>query len=553
VKGIYLLSILLFGYSVRAEIREFKSTILGQPDDTPHVASPADQTSGVKNFEELFLGQPEATAQSAMMNRQEGTGEIPEFKELFLGQPSEGQESVPRKAARAILERKPQCANFEDQPSDNQQKRDRAIWEQPDCESECPLPSGRPISYWRFLECAKVEVHPYGFVLWEGFWDSRQPVGSREQEGFLFPAPQLLDVLCQDINDHGEWQMTAVTTRIGVELLGPHWDDIKVNGRIEADFRGATDASISCLRMRHALGIVDWGTGTFLFGQWWHPLFILECFPHTVSFDISAPMDPQARDPQLRVTQKWGWFELQVAAASQRDFGSNGPIGIASDYIRDSVMPNFHLQMRGYTTNNMFGVAADYKRLVPRISSTNPVTNQLFKVDEYFDSFIFEAFAAFNQPPWSLRMKAIWAQNANDQLMISGFGVRCRNPITYAQTYSPTACAGAWLDFTYIFGCDNNELGIFVGGTKNLGSRHRLFIDPTTHLPTIFALTQYGPNIDYVWRISPRYIFMKDPIRFGAELEITQASFGTPNAFGRVCNGVPVTNYRVIFVLYYMF
>lgn len=436
----------------------------------------------------------------------------------------------------------PKCIPLPPQEKDT--CRDRAIWEQP----VCPRPSGRPISYGRLLEGAVVKVKPYGYAKWEVFWDTRQTVGFREEQVTAFPMPQRLDKFGIDINDHGKWHMTSIESRIGIALYGPKWDGIKTDGLIETDFRGPIENGNASLRLRHAFGRVSWDTGSFLFGQWWHPLFILKCFPHTVSFGIGIPMEPQARDPQLRLTQRWDWFEIIFAFASQRSFASNGPIGISTTYIRNSVTPNIHLQLRGYFGNNVVGIAADYTRLVPRI-----VSNENVAVNESINSVFCEGFAAFLQPPWSLRMKAFWAQNANDQLLISGFGVKTVQEETDKRTYSNTAAVGAWLDFSYLFGCDDKELGFFVGGTKNLGSQDRLFIDPETGRPIIFALTQFGPDIDYVVRFSPRFVYKKDPIRLGVEVDYSRASFGKPDACGRVRNGIPVNNARIIIALYYMF
>ncbi len=430
-------------------------------------------------------------------------------------------------------------------PPQQCQIRDRAIWEQP----VCPAPSGRPISYGRLLEGAVVEVKPYGYVKWEVWWDTRQNQGFREQQVQAFPKPQRCDKFGQDINDRGNWHMTAIETRIGMALYGPTWGDVKTDGLIETDFRGPIEAGTATLRLRHAFGRLNWGSGSFIFGQWWHPLFILRCFPHTVAFGIGIPLEPQARDPQLRLTQRWDWFELIFALASQREFASNGPNGLSTEYIRNSATPNIHLQTRAYfNENSLIGAAADYKRLVPRI-----VTNKCVSVHEVINSFIFEAFGAVMCPPWSLRTKVFYAQNGNDQLFFSGFGVRTIDPKTDKRTYSNTTQVGAWLDFSYLFGCDDKELGFFVGGGKNIGSRHRLFVDPKTDLPIIFAFTDLGPEIDYIVRFAPRFVYKKDPIRFGAELDFSRGSFGCPDCFGRIKNGVPVNNIRILLALYYMF
>lgn len=428
--------------------------------------------------------------------------------------------------------------------------RPRGIWEQPTC-PPCPPNSGLPIAYGRGVDFGFVKIRPYGYIKWEAYWDTRQPIGSREEQAFLYPRPPLIDIYGQDINAHGKWDMLAIESRIGIALEGPSWGEFATDGLIEGDFRGPSDTVTSTFRLRQAFGRILWAkkTASILLGQWWHPLFILECYPHTVAFAIGAPMEAQARDPQVRYTQRWGAFELITAAASQTDFPSPGPVGSSPVYIRNAVIPNLHLQMRGYFgDNNLVGIAGDYKRLVPRIQSDLNI-----KVNEYIDSFIFEAFAAYVHPPWSFRTKVFWAQNGTDQQLISGYGVRTVNPITDERTYSNTAATGAWFDFSYLFYCDSMELGFFAGGTKNLGSKHALYIDPTTNLPIIYALTGNAQNLDYVTRFSPRYVFRKDPVRVGFEVEWTRASWGTPNRFGKVRNGVPVDNIRILLALFYMF
>ena len=401
-------------------------------------------------------------------------------------------------------------------------------------------------------EQAFLLLRPFGFVKWEAYFDTRQVLGLREDASLFFPAPYLPDIFRQDINAHGEWNMDAFESRLGVALRGPDWGCFATDAIIEGDFRGAFESTIFNFRMRNALGRIMWESGTFLFGQWWHPLWIEVCFPHTLGFGLGAPIDDPVRDPQLRYTGRWGWFELIAAAASQADFASYGPAGQIPDYIRDAVVPNLHLQMRAYGARHMVGVAGDYKRLVPRV-----LTNDNVKVREHIDSFIFEGFGTytinFEYSAFVARMKAYWAQNGSDQQFISGYGVRTLDLRTDVRTYANTAAVGAWLDCSYYFHCDEFELGIFAGGTKNLGSRERLYIDPETHQPIIYSLLNVAQNLDYVVHVIPRFVFMKDPLRVGVELQYSRASWGTPNACAKVENGVPVDNYRIFFAVYYLF
>jgi len=429
-------------------------------------------------------------------------------------------------------------------PPESCVERDRAIWEQP----VCPCPSGEPISYGRLLEGAIVQIKPYGYVKAEPLWDTRQSVGFREEQETLFPRPQILDVYGVDINARSKWHITAIESRIGLALYGPAWGCYTTDGLIEGDFRGPFEDSNASFRLRHAFGRISWDSGSFLFGQYWHPLFVIECFPHTVAFSIGAPLEPQAREPQLRLTQRWKSLECIFSLSSQRDFASNGPNGISTEYIRNAVTPNVTLQARGYLDRHIIGATFDYLRLAPRI-----VSNKNISVKEFINSFTVEGFGAFIHPPWSLRVKAFWSQNGNNQLLLSGFGVRTIDVDTDRRIYSNIALAGAWLDFSYLFGCDDKELGVFLGGGKNLGSSERLYVDPTTGLPIIYGLTEFGPFIDYVARVAPRFIVKKDPFRFGLEVDITRTLFGTPNSFGKVPQGVAVTNARFLLAFYYMF
>ena len=104
--------------------------------------------------------------------------------------------------------------------------------------------SGRPISYGRTLECAVVKVKPYGYVKWEIYFDTRQPLGIREESFLTYPAPYLPDIHKQDINAHGKWHMTAFETRVGLSLYGSRMECVKTDGLVEGDFRGIVEATI---------------------------------------------------------------------------------------------------------------------------------------------------------------------------------------------------------------------------------------------------------------------------------------------------------------------
>ncbi len=66
----------------------------------------------------------------------------------------------------------------------------------------------------------------------------------------------------------------------------------------------------------------------------------------------------------------------------------------------------------------------------------------------------------------------------------------------------------------------------------------------------MFAL---DPNIDTVWRIAPRFRFIKKPVTIGLELEYTQAAFGNLNRKAVVINPRATGNMRLLFEILYVF
>ncbi len=131
--------------------------------------------------------------------------------------------------------------------------------------------------------------------------------------------------------------------------------------------------------------------------------------------------------------------------------------------------------------------------------------------------------------------------------------MRTIDPETDARTYSNTAAFSGWLDISYMLKHQVSALGLFLGGTLNLGSRDLLAINPLTKRPILFNFLPVVDDLKSVFRISPRYTWFKDPLRFGLEVEMTRAAYGKPNRFAKIGRSDPVTNIRILFALFYAF
>ncbi len=393
----------------------------------------------------------------------------------------------------------------------------------------------------------KFTFKPYGFVATDLHYDTRQVYGFRDDFVVVWPQPILYDRFCQDINAHGIWNLTPCYTRLGLEMSHP-WctPDTEVKAVIEGDFLGLSDLWIDDYRLRYAFIQLASPSFRILLGQWWHPLFLLDCFPDTIGFSNGAPMEPQAREPQLRMTYFNKSLECNLTVASQRDFNSDGPFGFSSKYIRNSVVPNINALIKFFPTKeSLIGFSIDFLRLTPRLA-----TACCLKTNAYIDSVIAEVFGAYNAKRFQFRAKVCFSQNGSDQFMLSGFAVKTQDPKTCFQTYSNTQTINGWIDTAYWWNKETKSIGLFIGGMKNLGSFDKLFRDPATDQPIVFS---FNPLIATVFRVAPRFRYIKEPIHVGLELEYTRASYGTLDRYAVPQDARPVGNVRLLFEVLYFF
>jgi len=216
-----------------------------------------------------------------------------------------------------------------------------------------------------------------GFVKTDIFYDSRQTVNIREGHFLLWPENKKPDLFGNDINAKDQFGILSIQTRLTGKINGPDVLKAKSSALIEADFFGNENSNFSDvngLRLRHAIIKLNWQSTELLIGQYWHPLFIPECFPDVVSFNTGAPFQPFSRNPQIKLSKKVGDIKLIIAAAEQRDFSNNGPDGVSSKYLRNSVLPdlNMHLQYSRISNENnefLIGIGSEFKQLVPRLYS----------------------------------------------------------------------------------------------------------------------------------------------------------------------------------------
>ena len=373
-----------------------------------------------------------------------------------------------------------------------------------------------------------------GFVKTDLMFDSRQTVAVREGHFLLYPVGESKDPNGDDINAKANLNMLAIQTRLKGTITGPDAFGAKTGGLIEAAFFGHSNSDVNGFRLRHAFLTMKWDQNTLLIGQYWHPMFVTDCFPGTVSFNTGAPFQPFSRNPQVRLTHSAGSLNFIAAAISQRDFTSTGPAGASSVYLRNSAIPNMHLQVQVKNEGALFGVGADWKALTPRIS-----TPLGYKTTETVNGLSFLGYARFNLPSLTWKVEGVYGQNLTDHLMLGGYGAETIDSNTGEETYIPTNIYSVWTD---VSGGKKIGFGCFAGVTKNLGASEN----------TINAWGR-GLDIDTIYRVSPRIMWNSGKTRFAVECEYTGASYGTANSKGEVEDAEFVNNLRLLVGAYYFF
>lgn len=397
-----------------------------------------------------------------------------------------------------------------------------------------------------------------GFIRNDVFFDSRQVVSARpanQGELLLYPANVNNDINGKDINAAPSLDMLAITTRLVGTVTGPDAFGAKTSGVIEAEFFGNANGNENVFRLRHAIARLDWPKTQLALGQFWHPLFVTDCFPGVLSFNTGMPFQPFARNPQIRLTQKLGSeVNLILAAISQTEaFVSSGPgtniaLGAATGsqaFISNAVVPNLHAQLQYKGKSFLAGIALDYKSLRPALSAPSAAgASTLVVSDEKVNSLTFETYAKITTKSVIAKAEFLSGQNMYDHLMIGGYLAYGTAP---AITYKPITVNAYWVE---IMGTGKKIIpGIFIGYTYNNGASQDNAVASYSR-----GITAGKTSLSNVFRIAPRLETISGKFRFGLEAEITTAAYGAASTNAKV-TGITnsVTDNRILFISSYSF
>jgi hypothetical protein len=393
----------------------------------------------------------------------------------------------------------------------------------------------------------KIKFEASGFIKSDIFFDSRQNVDALEGLLHIFPKDVSLDENGKDINAKSSLGIVDISTRVRGKVSGPDVFGAKLTGLVEADWTGISgENSTSRVRLRHAYSKLNWENTEILFGREWHPMFVKEVYPSVMSLNTGIPFQPFNRSPMLQMSYSFGEFKIIGAAISQSDYISSGPDGKSSKYIKNSNIPNLHLQLQYKPGDFLFGAAIDYKSIMPRTVTESyinidPTYDSLFVTNEKVNSISYMGYFKFQKPKFVIKAKAIYGQNLSECIMPGGYGVSVLDSITGHEEYTPFNHFYTWANVVY---GDQTKFGLFGGYTKNLGAD-----DPLVSETYGMAL-----NLDYMYRATATVSHKIKNFMLAVEMEYTVAAYGdNANEYGEFLKSHEVSNTRLMFTVFHFF
>lgn len=357
-----------------------------------------------------------------------------------------------------------------------------------------------------------VQFKLYGFVRNLFVADSRESVYGTDD--FFYYVPKDRNIVDgEDLNAQMNYSYGALTSRIGLDVLGYQVNGWSVNGKLEADFYAGVSGvtGTATLRLRQAFMTLAKDNISIKAGQAWHPM--AADMPHIFSLNTGAPFGPFSRTPEL--VADWGLgngLTLTTAAIWQMQYTSAGPNGASADYIKYSGIPEFYLGLSlkqgGFTGR----AGVDLLSIRPRHLDATGTK----KVSDRITTFSPFLYAEYTKGLFSVKGKTIFAQAGEHMNLNGGYGV---SSIGSDGTwyYTPTRNSSSWVSLTY----GKKVQGVlFAGYVRNFGTAKELVG------PLYFSKNSFS-NMKRMFRVTPEIMFNWGKVTLGFEYELTGVQYGS--------------------------
>lgn len=360
-----------------------------------------------------------------------------------------------------------------------------------------------------------VQFKPYGFIRNYLVIDSRESVSGTED--FFYYVPKDRNIVDgQDLNEQTSVSYGAITSRLGLDVVGYRVNGWDVAARLEGDFYAGVSGvtGTATFRLRQAYVTFAKDALSIKAGQAWHPM--AADMPHVFSLNTGAPFGPFTRTPEVVAdVSLGGGFTLTGAAIWQMQYTSAGPAGASADYMKYGFVPELYLglgvKQGGFTAR----AGVDMLSIRPRrldASGTKKVKDRITTVSPFL-------YAEYTENLFSVKAKTIFAQAGEHMNLNGGYGVSSVDG-DGTWHYTPTRNSSTWVSLSY----GKKVQGVLFGGyVRNFGAAKALYDNGSSYF--YFSKNSFS-NLRQMLRVTPELMFNWGKATLGLEYEMTGVQYG---------------------------
>ena len=353
----------------------------------------------------------------------------------------------------------------------------------------------------------------YGFIRNYAFVDSRATKSLTEDMFFFVPLDKK-EVNGQDVNAYSSFNFQAITTRLGVDVLGYQFGGTKINGKIEADFYCLNSGgNTGTLRMRQAYVDLLWNGDvdySLRIGQAWHPL--AADMAHTIALETGAPFSPFNRSAQIMFGATLDkTVTFNVGLIQQLQYRSAGPNGSTNNYQRHAI-PELYAGV-SYSADGFLGRAGISVLGIRPHYGFNDAGK---KYNEWLTTINPFIFLQYTKGMFQVKAKTVYAQAGEHMQLNSGYAVTGLKEDGISNEYAPINSSVSFVSAQY--GKTWQVLGM-VGYQKNLGTAKEITG------PVYFSGNGFK-NINQMFRVSPTLAYNLGKLQFALEYDFTAVEYG---------------------------
>lgn len=354
----------------------------------------------------------------------------------------------------------------------------------------------------------------------------------------------------------------TVFSASGLQALGAD-----ISGTIKASFGGLFYVG-AFYGLYNAYIQAKWQNDQLIIGEYAHPFSTNGTDANLVTLGFGAPFSTElCFVPQVNYEHRLSQHLATTLTLYGPSLSNNaGPYGFTSDYQTWSGVPSCNVKFNVKTGPAYWGVAVDFKRIKPRLITSNDVIdlsnfqvssevfappvlapNYIKAQGEHISSVILSAFTMLRDNNIDAKAQIFWGGNGVELINMGGYGVTSMQQVPSTPGTENPSYLWKYTNIPYVsMFCDIEASeplgsrfipGIFAGFTKPLSTSQDLVRDPETDKFVVYTLDDRlnaigevfnagvpQKNIMQLLRIAPRvWIILGHLATIGVELTYMRA------------------------------